>query len=77
MSNEDLHVQPLSYWLDQIDKMDVDNLTKIKKYISTEILQRKLKTLTTVELYKLLSKCKSNISNMTVDDTTVEVGDDV
>lgn len=77
MSTEDLHVQPLEYWLEQIAKMDINNLKKIKGYIADEMIQRKLKTLSYKELGKLLTKCKSLIANMSVDDTDIEIGDDV
>lgn len=77
MSTEDLHVQPLEYWLEQIAKMDINNLKKIKGYIADEMIQRKLKTLSYKELGKLLSKCKSLIANVSVGDTVIEIGDDV
>jgi len=71
----DLHVQPMSYWTDQINKMDIDSLTKVKKHISHELMQRQLKTLSTKELSKLLALTKKNITHLSVDDTHVEVGD--
>lgn len=77
MSNEDLHVQSLEYWLEQIAKMDINNLKKIKGYIADEMIQRKLRTLSYKELGKILTKCKSLIANMSVDDTDIEIGDDV
>lgn len=63
-----LHVQPMSYWTGLINKMDIDSLTKVKKHISHELMQRQLKTLTTDELSKLLALTKKNISNLSVID---------
>lgn len=77
MSNEELHVLPMEAWIEQISKMDINSLTKMKNYIADEMMQRKLKTLSYAELGKLLSKCKSLIATMSVDDTVIEIGDDV
>lgn len=71
--DEPLHVQPLSYWLDQIDRMEIDTLSKLKRELSAELLRRQLKTLSTKDLTKLLKTTSKRIAYLSVDDTEVDI----
>lgn len=73
--DEPLHVQPLSYWLDQINRMEIDTLSKLKRELSAELLRRQLKTLSTKDLTKLLKTASKRIAHLSVDDTEVDIGD--
>lgn len=71
--DEPLHVQPLSYWLDQIDRMEIDTLPKLRRELSTELLRRQLRTLSTKDLNKLLRTTNKRIAYLSVDDTEVDI----
>lgn len=73
--DESMHVQPLSYWLDQISKMEIDTLSKLKRELSAELLRRQLKTLSTKDITKLLRTTSKRIAHLSVDDTEVDIGD--
>lgn len=71
--DEPLHVQPLSYWLDQVSKMEIDTLSKLKRELSAELLRRQLKTLSSKDLTKLLKITNKRIAHLSVDDTEVDI----
>lgn len=73
--SEPLYVQPLSYWLDQIDNMGMESLTKLKSEVGKEVVRRKLRTLTIKELGKIHVAIKRKISNLAMDDDEVDIGD--
>lgn len=72
----ELYVKPLSYWLEQIDDLESPSqVRKLNSLVSHEIMRRKLQTLKMSELNLIHKKCTSKITELTVDNDDVDLGE--